>query len=129
MDKLMNNNTIGLNIKHLRKKKKFSQSELSNMIGGKSHQMIGRYETGESLPPLDVIYSLAKVLEVDPGDLISKDLRKGSSKASRVEEEEIDYKRIDPILEALKAAQKKYNHLVDDIIKTNKPLAKELGLL
>lgn len=121
-------NIIGLNIKYLRKIKKMNQGEVGALLGGKSPQVVGKYERGDSLPPLDVIYQLAEIFEVSSGDLISVDLSKeGGGKQSKPTKKEDDVIEVKPLIQALKESQERYKKLEAEVLK-NKKLAKKLGL-
>lgn len=54
---------LGENLKRIRKEKKISRQELAEETGIAAN-MIGEYETGRKLPPLDKIFILADSLEV-----------------------------------------------------------------
>lgn len=58
---------VGNKIKEFRKRKKFTQKELGNLID-KSYNTISNYETGAIAPSQDALFSLAKVLEVKVDD-------------------------------------------------------------
>lgn len=62
---------IGTNIKYFRKKQGLTQTELGLMIGvGKSN--ISMYESGDRLPPLDVVSRLAQVFHIDIDTLVGQ---------------------------------------------------------
>ncbi len=52
---------FGLRVKLLRKKKGWTQKELSNHIDG-SYQQLNKYESGINTPPLDKLIQLADAL-------------------------------------------------------------------
>ena len=54
---------LGMRIKELRIKRKWSQAELGKRIG-RSASAIGNYESNTQMPPLDVAISLASVFNV-----------------------------------------------------------------
>lgn len=66
---------LGQNIKHLRKVKKATQVELGELLG-KTHTVVGGYESGKNQPPLDVIITLADFFQVNLDDFVFKDLSK-----------------------------------------------------
>ena len=49
-----------------------TQTELGQKLGV-SQQTISHYIKGDKLPALDTFANLCKVLEIDPGDILSKD--------------------------------------------------------
>lgn len=59
---------LGENLKRIRKEKKFSRQELAEATGIAAN-MIGEYETGRKLPPLDKIFILADSLDVALTDI------------------------------------------------------------
>lgn len=54
---------LGENLKRIREEKGISRKELAEATGITAN-MIGEYETGKKLPPLDKIFTLANSLEV-----------------------------------------------------------------
>lgn len=122
----MSENIIGLNIKYLRQKKGIKQKHIAEKLEINSPQQIGKYERGEALPPLSAIYLIAELFEVSPGDLIEKDLSKGTNQTLK---EPIQEYKIMPLIEALRTEQEKYKQLVQEIKQTKPELAKELGLM
>lgn len=118
---------LGQNIKHLRKEKKWSQTDISEKIGGKSHQMVGKYENGTSFPPLEILVELAKVFEVSVGDLVEKDLTK-EEPSGRVEEPEVPYGTVGPLIKALGEAQERYKELLERIRQEQPELLEKWGL-
>lgn len=63
------NNTIGENIKKVRKQKHMTQRELAEAIGMRD-AAISQYEKGIVTPPLETLKQLADVLGINPADLI-----------------------------------------------------------
>lgn len=61
--------SVGLNIKHYRKEKGLTQTELANKIG-KTLRTVQKYESGEILPSINNVYEIAKALEVFSDDII-----------------------------------------------------------
>lgn len=61
------------NIKYLRKRARLNQSELGDAVG-KTHAVIGAYESGRNQPPLDALIALADFFQVNIDDFIFKDL-------------------------------------------------------
>lgn len=59
---------LGENLKRIRKEKNISRQELASKTGIASN-MIGEYETGRKLPPLDKIFILADSLDVATTDI------------------------------------------------------------
>ena len=60
---------LGENIYYLRIKRKLTQSDLGKMIGV-SDVLIGYYERGKTLPPVDKLIKLAHALEVPVAKLL-----------------------------------------------------------
>ena len=59
---------LGLNIVYYRKRKKYTQFELAEIIGvDRSH--ISSIELGKIGPSMDVVFALCKALEVEPNKL------------------------------------------------------------
>lgn len=61
---------LGENLERIRKEKGFSRKLLANSLGV-GVDLIGLYENGKRLPPLDKIFNIATFLEVSVTDLIS----------------------------------------------------------
>lgn len=116
---------ISLNIRYLRESKKMTQTELGKFLGGKSHQSVGKYESGTVDPPLKMIYKMAEIFEVSAGDLISVDLSKGGGgKQSKSTKKEDDGIEVKPLIQALKESQNKCRMLELEVRKY-KDLAKK----
>lgn len=64
--------TIGMNIKTVRKSRKMTQEQLAQKIG-KHESSIRKYEKGLTDIPNEVIIKIADVLEVSPAELLSVD--------------------------------------------------------
>lgn len=64
-------NRFIIRLRYYREEKNLSQAEMAErlQIGLRSYH---RYESGESTPPLHLLYPLAKILEVNPEDLITE---------------------------------------------------------
>jgi transcriptional regulator with XRE-family HTH domain len=60
--------SIGPRIKHLRKEKKMSQTQLAQHLGVDGSQ-ISKYENGENTPPLDKIEKIAEALGVSVSEI------------------------------------------------------------
>ena len=65
------NKIIGKNLLALRKRAKLTQAELADIFNY-SDKSVSKWETGESLPSIDVICDLAKFYEVSLDDLTSE---------------------------------------------------------
>ena len=65
------NKTIGRNLLMLRKNAKLTQVELADIFNY-SDKSISKWETGESLPSVDVLYELAKFYSVTLDDLTTE---------------------------------------------------------
>ncbi len=77
---------IGKNLQILRKKKKLTQAELGEKFNY-SDKAISKWEKGESLPPIDVFYKLAKFYEISIDTIV------GEEKIKPREIEKIDMKK------------------------------------
>lgn len=66
---------ISKNIKHLRKIKGLTQSDIAEKLD-KTVTVVGGYERGKIIPPLEVAIQLCKIFGVNIDDLINKDLSK-----------------------------------------------------
>lgn len=64
---------IGLKIKEYRKSKGLTQKELADKIGV-AVNTISRYEIGERVPTLKIIYDIAEALNTDIGNILNDDL-------------------------------------------------------
>ncbi|MBI9053006.1 MAG: helix-turn-helix domain-containing protein [Bacteroidales bacterium] len=71
---------LGLNIKHLRKSKGLTQSELAKNIGV-NRAMIGSYEENRAVPKLSVLQDIAYFFSISIDDLIKLNLDKDSFSA------------------------------------------------
>lgn len=60
---------LGENIYFLRNNRKLTQSDLGKMIGV-SDVLIGYYEKGKTLPPIDKLIKIAHALEVPVAKLL-----------------------------------------------------------
>lgn len=61
-------NVLAKNIKQLRQCRELTQADLAAKIGTSRTQII-KYESGKQIPGGLAIWSLAKALEVEPGEL------------------------------------------------------------
>lgn len=59
---------LGQNIAFYRKRRGFTQEKLSEMVGI-NNVHLSRIETGDAAASLDVLFSIADVLDVEPGKL------------------------------------------------------------
>lgn len=62
------------NIKLLRNKMNMSQEKLANDIGGYSRGTVAKWETGETIPDIIQIDSMAKIFGISIDDLVNKNL-------------------------------------------------------
>ena len=65
----MKDNTLGKNIKRLRKEKGLRQKELAGELYMSGHTLCN-YETGMCDPSLDTLIKLAHLLNTDPNSLL-----------------------------------------------------------
>lgn len=65
----MDKKFFGQKIKNLRKLNHYTQEKLSELIDIDVRQ-VARIEAGESLPSIETLLKMAKVLSVTPNDLI-----------------------------------------------------------
>ncbi|MDH6234883.1 transcriptional regulator with XRE-family HTH domain [Mesorhizobium soli] len=61
--------TFGLNLQRLRRERRLSQEQLAHLAGCARAYLSGA-EAGRRNATLDTVEALAKVLEVDPADLL-----------------------------------------------------------
>ena len=67
-------NNINVNISYLRKSHKLSQSDLAAIIGKKT-SVVSSYETGNTMPPIDIIQLITKHFNISIDNLVNGDLR------------------------------------------------------
>jgi transcriptional regulator with XRE-family HTH domain len=118
------------NIKFLRESTGKTQKDLSDAIGMKSHQIIGKYETGKATPPIDVLEEIAKYFGVDLQSLMFGNLETGEkvevnqvvdkNRMQRLLEKELDR------LEALEQKIKANGQIMETIRKIDPDLAKAI---
>jgi transcriptional regulator with XRE-family HTH domain len=65
---------LSKNIRFLRESTGKTQKDISDLIGMKSHQIIGKYETDRADPPIEVIQKLAECFGVSMEELMFKDI-------------------------------------------------------
>lgn len=117
---------LGANIRHLRRERKMTQTELGKLID-RSPQVLGRYENGETEPPLSIVYRLAEVFEISMGNLLSVDLKK-EEVTTISQKKVVDVVEVNlSLVRALKEAQDKYSKL-EAKIRQHRDLAKKIGL-
>lgn len=66
------NFTIGKNLQILRKKNKLTQAELAAELSY-SDKAVSKWEKGESLPPIEVFYKIAKFYGVSIDDIVGEE--------------------------------------------------------
>ena len=108
----MSNIYLHLNIKELRKKKRLTQEELSDILEVKK-ATISTYERGVSNPSFDVLLKIRALFEVSLDDLIYTNLL-SPNKESQVQELHPDTTYIIDLL-------KKRILQLEAVIKTNLP--------
>lgn len=100
---------IGFKIKSIRKSKSITQTQLGNLIG-KTLRTIQKYESGEVIPPLEVLQKISKVLNVSVFELYDDDLlAKWESNTDAIKQELNEYKITDSLLDL---CGYKVNHLL-----------------
>ena len=117
---------LGLNIKHLRKSKKMSQSALGEVVGV-SHSQIGAYEQESSFPTFQGLLTISRYFDVNLDDLINKDLtqepgRPTSQPPASTEERTAMLERVNQLLEA------RVRELEREILRKDPEWARELGI-
>src|ERR1035437_9209379 len=65
-------NTLGINLKHLRKSKGLTQDKLADKIGI-NRAMVGSYEEGRAIPKISVIQDIAHYFNISIDQLINTD--------------------------------------------------------
>ena len=66
----INLEATGNNIRRLRKEKKITVKELSNYLGFNEGQAIYKWQKGASLPTVDNLYALSKILETSIDNIL-----------------------------------------------------------
>lgn len=82
IDKKKLNEYVGLRIKEERKKKKLNQKELAAKVGIQN-STLSQYEHGKSEPNQEILFKIAKALDVNVSDLIPSDYREGNDEFER----------------------------------------------
>ena len=132
------------NIKHLRKGKKMSQTEIAKQLG-KTTAVISSYETGRAEPNISTLTEFSKFFGVSSDDLLFRDLTqsdttepgKQKSMLSYAEDLEAGRKTIDEVeaeigdenmSKIVKLLELRVNELELAIKRENPELAKELKI-
>lgn len=68
----MNRKLFGQKVKNLRKLHNYTQEKMSELIDIDVRQ-VARIEAGESLPSVETLQKMAKILDVTPNDLLNFD--------------------------------------------------------
>ena len=68
----MNRKLFGQKVKNLRKLHNYTQEKMSELIDIYVRQ-VARIEAGESLPSVETLQKMAKILDVTPNDLLNFD--------------------------------------------------------
>lgn len=97
---------IKKNIRLLREGYKLTQKELSDLVGLKSHTIIGKYEKGTANPPLEILTKMAVYFNVDLQDLMFTDLETGEKELKRVGEKDRVMRLLEKELDRLEALEK-----------------------
>lgn len=120
---------LSKNIKHLRKVSKLTQKEFAESIGLKSATIIGKYEDGQVVTPMEVLMKISDKYGVDLQSLMFTNLETGEKAEGRVVEKDrvtrLLEKELDR-LEALEGKIKKNKAIMDTIRKIDPDLAKDL---
>lgn len=82
MDEEDDGMTSGEKIKHLRKAKKVTQTDLAMRIG-KTKSSIQKYEAGTTNMPMNVLYQIARVFDVTVEDLLPDEAESKSVEVSK----------------------------------------------
>src|SRR5690606_13672993 len=75
----MNPKQVGEFIQNLRKQKKLTQNELSEIIGV-TDQAVSRWETGEGFPEITILPKLAQILSVSGDEILKGSFEKTQEK-------------------------------------------------
>lgn len=116
---------LGLNIKYLRKGRGMTQTTLGEHLGV-AQSVVGKYEKGEVLPPVDKVQVIANLFDVPIGDLIEKDLSKQTT--SRVEDPRTSYEAEGSLTETIDYLRKVIERYERRIKKEAPDLARKIGL-
>lgn len=116
---------IGQNIRFLRKKLRFNQTELGERAGV-SKGAISSYESGSSIPGIDTLAKIAKIFEVAVDDILFRNIEKeGTSDLPAPKTDTIDD---DNVMRINKLMEQRIIVLEREIRRTNPNLADELGI-
>lgn len=120
---------IGKNIKFLRKNAKFTQKELSTVLGMKSNTIIGKYEENKVKPGVEVLEKIAAHFGVDLQDLMFTDLETGQKVEGRVVEKDRVTRLLEKELDRLEELEQKIKankRIMDEIRRIDPDLAKAI---
>lgn len=66
-------NTIGNNIRKMRKERHISQEELSKQLNIR-RQTISSYERGKSIPDIYILIQMARIFQISLDELVGNDM-------------------------------------------------------
>lgn len=102
---------IGQNIRHLRRSHGITAKELSEAIG-KSRDAVTQYESGKSMPPVDVLAQIAEYFGLPIDRLVNESL---SDTAARVKEALVNEKAAVPVAIQSESGLWDYRNLVEKV--------------
>lgn len=104
---------IKKNIKFLRETNRLAQKDLADLVGLKSHTIIGKYEKGGANPPLEILNKISEYFDVDLQNLMFTDLETGEKVDGRVVEKDRVTRLLEKELDRLELVkQKMYQPMV-----------------
>lgn len=87
-------NSFGENLKTYRLSNRLTQQELADIISLRedfdiSYKSISKWENGESIPSIDIIIAIAKLLDITIDTLLSSNIEKFNNEASPLDEQNV----------------------------------------
>ncbi|MFM9952191.1 MAG: helix-turn-helix domain-containing protein [Saprospiraceae bacterium] len=114
---------ISKNLKYLRVSRKMSQEQVGSILG-KKKGVVGQYEANRSIPPGDVLVSMAQFFEVSLDDFVFRDIEREGTSAAPVKPSAED----EALTALLARMEKRVAMLEGKIRERDGELARELGL-
>lgn len=122
---------LAQNISFLRKKESLSQSDLGNQLGIKGNQ-VGRYEKGDSDPPVSKLIQLADIFDVSLQDLVMTDLSADSPRFPRPDQPygSMNEDKKEAVFEELNQELRKRIKILEDyVVKQDPDQARRWGII
>lgn len=117
---------LAQNLKFLRQRLGLSQKEVADRIG-KNYTIIGGYERGKVLPPLDIVLKLCELYDVDVSVLINVDIAEAETNHQSWD----TYRKPDDntLLRLVERLEKQLHQLEERLKQEDPELAKKLGII